>query len=172
MFDLSRLTEWLKLSAVRIAAVLLASGFLMFAPDVVHERLGVTGLVAAYRGYIGLALVGSAALLVAMAGEAIWGRAKPRLDLFLLIRRMRPRLDRLTPAEKDVLRPYLKEKTRTQYFQLGDGVVAELVTARILHSFNVSAPGGMSWAHNIQPWAWDHLNKHPDLLKGKKARKS
>jgi Super-infection exclusion protein B len=43
-----------------------------------------------------------------------------------------------------------------------NGLVSETVLYR---SSNMSALG-TTFPFNIQPWAWDYLNEHPELLNG------
>ncbi|MBI3319988.1 MAG: superinfection exclusion B family protein [Candidatus Omnitrophica bacterium] len=64
------------------------------------------------------------------------------------------------------MRRYVEGKTRTQYFQIEDGVIQGLVAVDVLYR---SAQVGhllSGFAYNIQPWAWEYLNRHPDLLSG------
>lgn len=72
---------------------------------------------------------------------------------------MRARLYKLTPEEKNILLTYIKNDSRTQYFEFSDGRITELIFYDILyHSSNV---GDLTaWPVNIQPWAWDFLHKH------------
>jgi len=53
---------------------------------------------------------------------------------------------------------------------LSNGVIKGLILEDILYrSSSVSLPrhGFMSFAFNIQPWAWEYLNKHSYLLNHK-----
>jgi hypothetical protein len=76
------------------------------------------------------------------------------------------RLHRLTPAERAILRKYIIKDTRSQDLSLQDGVAQGLVLERIIYR-PLPSIGDVrrGFPHNIQPWAWDYLKKHPELLK-------
>ena len=69
----------------------------------------------------------------------------------------------LTPDERQVLRVYLESDTRTQYLDVQDGVAQGLAQARII--YRASNMGTLTtFAFNVQPWAWDYLRAHRELL--------
>lgn len=69
----------------------------------------------------------------------------------------------LSEPEKEILRGYVHNSTTTLYFPMSDGVVGGLEAQRILYrSSNIGHLD--EWAYNIQPWAWEYLNDHPELL--------
>jgi hypothetical protein len=45
-----------------------------------------------------------------------------------------------------------------------DGVVGGLQAERIIFRATVLSRGWDEFAYNIQPWAWEYLNKHRKLL--------
>jgi hypothetical protein len=48
---------------------------------------------------------------------------------------------------------------------VNDGAIGGLKRNGIVfQAANISTPGSMSFPYNIQPWAWNYLHKHPDLL--------
>jgi superinfection exclusion protein B len=69
----------------------------------------------------------------------------------------------LTPAEKRALQPYILKNRNSVDFAIADGVAGGLVAKKILYvAANVSH--GLSFPHNLQPWAREHLTKHLELL--------
>ena len=77
------------------------------------------------------------------------------------------RLQSLTDEEIHILSAYIMRKTRTQYLSIQSGVVKGLVHDNIIYrSSNVGSLeyGAMAFAHNIQPWAWEYLNDHPEIV--------
>lgn len=72
---------------------------------------------------------------------------------------MHARLYELTPEEKNILLEYMRNDTRTRYFELSDGRLTELIYNKIL--YRASNVGDLTeWPVNIQPWAWDFIHKH------------
>jgi len=54
-------------------------------------------------------------------------------------------------------------QTKTQYLDLENGVVRGLELDIVI--YKASNIGQINtWAYNIQPWAWDYLNEHPESL--------
>lgn len=79
------------------------------------------------------------------------------------------RFVRLSPAEKKVLRFYIKNGTRTQNLQYDDGVVVGLIREGILYYASNRAVGFWDPRYlytdvNIELWAWEYLNEHPEIL--------
>jgi hypothetical protein len=73
------------------------------------------------------------------------------------------RLHNLTADEREILQNYIGNRTKTQELDIRSGVVNELENDFIIYrASNIGHLGG--WAYNIQPWAWDYLNEHPELI--------
>jgi hypothetical protein len=87
---------------------------------------------------------------------------------YRLLRAGKKRLHRLTIEEKQILRGYVEGQTRSMNLNVSSGIVNGLVGESIIYrASNLSNPmaGFMAFSYNIQPWAWDYLNKHRDLLR-------
>jgi hypothetical protein len=71
----------------------------------------------------------------------------------------------LSPDEKAMLTGYILGKTKTMHFDTTNAVAQGLVAQGILHlpAQHFDILEGMSFL--IQPWAWDYLREHPELLK-------
>lgn len=151
---------------VVLLGVAIATGVGLLSPDWFIAKLGLVQLRDQYRAYVGLAFIASSALLFAQAlaaGAQMTRRAYRR-------RRMRESdrelLHTLTPDEKAYLLPFVIGGQNTLYFRAQDGVAGGLVAKKIL--YNSSSLGSMlsGFAHNLQPWARDYLEKNPHLLDG------
>ncbi|WP_170318593.1 super-infection exclusion protein B [Paenibacillus sp. HGF7] len=73
-------------------------------------------------------------------------------------------LHNLTEEEKNILRHYLYYNTRSQNLNVFDGVVKGLIHSEVI--YQASSIGTMrgGFACNIQPWAWEYLQKNTQLL--------
>lgn len=161
--DISKLSDWLKLSPKYLFPIFLVTGFTLFAPINILDIFGLTVLVTKIRSYLGVVFLLSIALLVTNLGHSLfeWIRAKyqGKRDL----KDLQKRLHSLTDNEKHILLYYINQKTRTQYLSLDNGVANGLVVEEII--YRPLEVGRLDeWAYNIQPWAWDYLNTHLDLL--------
>jgi len=164
--EISRFIDWLKLSSVQLAALCLASGFIIFIPERAISQVGLGQLRNDHRVWIGLVFLFSSCLLLARLGSETWNWFAQRIRWHRTLKRRQARLRDLTPQERTALRRYIRDKTRTQYFQIEDGVIQGLEAVDVLYR---SAQVGhliSGFAYNIQPWAWEYLNQHPELLSG------
>jgi len=83
----------------------------------------------------------------------------------MFARRGRERLRNLTAEERELLAKYVDGGTRSQDLDIRDGVVQGLADAGILYRSASVSKFYTSFAHNIQPWAWDYLTENPALLR-------
>jgi len=161
--DLSKLIEWVKLSPQYIGAILVASIILLFSPESFLEEIGVSEFVVSYRSWIGAVFVITSALLFSHAGAYIVGIIKSRREEKRLTNYGKKRLQDLTLPEKEILRGFIFNQTRSQTLSITDGNVKGLEHSKVIYrSSNLGSYSG--FAYNIQQWAWEYLNKHPELL--------
>ena len=73
-------------------------------------------------------------------------------------------LTSLLEDEKRILRGYLNDKTRSKYFRITNGTVNTLVGIGILQQASEKARGHDMYSFVIEPWAYEHLEQHPELL--------
>lgn len=155
--------EWLKESPRYILPILLASGVILFLPVNLLEPIGLDTLRKEAKPYLGFAFVLSMCVLLgrAIASIAEWCRRKYMHHQ--AVGDSLRHLHRLTEVEKEVLRFYLEEKTRTITWNLENGVVRGLVSVGILAP---AVPTGdiFEYPFNMSVHAWEYLQAHPDLI--------
>jgi hypothetical protein len=144
------------------AFVFLISLLPLCLPATAIGFLGLTRVLASGCVYFGLGvLLGFIGFIVAeLAQENTWLARQWRH------RRELADLRTLTPAEKQVLRGYIDRNTKTQYFQLEDGVVSGLQRCGFLYRPTSMGRMVSGFAFNIKPWVWNYLKAHPELLGG------
>ncbi len=162
--DFSKYLEAIKLSPKYLVPVVIVSGFLLFARPDILEIFGLAALSAKYRPYIGGIFLLSTALVLSHWMISLYQWRAKKWHWLKRIKISKKRLHNLTDEEREVLRAYIGGNTRTQYLQLESGVAAGLEFEHII--FRSSDVGSLvdGWAYNIQPWAWDYLNEHRELL--------
>jgi hypothetical protein len=164
---LKNLVEAIKLSPRYLLPICLLSAFLVFAPPQVLSIFGLGDIVSRYRPWFGLAFLLSAALLASSATIAFRQRLKERRLGKNVLRYQRYRLHHLTEGEKQILRGFIEGQTRTQQLPIWDGRMRQFEIEQIIfRASELSQHPGTHFAYNIEPWAWDYLNKHPELLSG------
>ena len=162
--DVGQLTAWLRLPQRARWALTIVAGLMLWGPDRFIDGLGLQEFIDEYRIYLGvvfLVLLATAlpdALQMA-TGEG-WRRWQARR------RRQHPEecLSALTEPEKDLVRRYINEGTRTQNLEISDGVASGLVSASVLYRASDVSIGMMFFPYNMQPWAWEYIQAHPEVL--------
>ena len=75
-------------------------------------------------------------------------------------------LENLSKDEKELLREFMDNDTKTRSFSLRDGVAMGLKSYNVLYiSSNYTRGLKLMFPFNIQPWAWEMLKKNPKYLK-------
>lgn len=160
---LLKLIELIKLPIRFFIAIACVFAFILFAPDNLVSKMGLLSFKEQGQIYFGVSLLISLAIIISGAIGMI-GR---KFYEYFYLRTAKKRLHKLTIVEKDILRQYIESDSRARYLELSCGSVKGLEHEKIIYrSSNVSSPshGYMAFAYNIQPWAWEYLNKNKHLL--------
>lgn len=161
--DISKVLDSLKLSPKHLGALFLAGAFLLFARPSLLALIGLEDFRKNYLGYIGAVtlLTGTLLLTHGVSSLANWiGRRRSQNSQLKV---WHATLQTLTPAEKVALRPYIFENENSALFSISDGVAGGLEAKDILYRASNIGPWG-NFPYNLQPWAREHLTKHPELL--------
>lgn len=161
--DISKITDWLKLPTKTLAALCFVAAILLFSSAEFLSTIGLSDLVETYRGYVGGVFLVTLALVVVNAAAATRKFFKPWVVQAYLIWQGKKRLRALTPEEKEILSYYIQNQTRSQSLDIKSGTVNALQKDKIIfRGSNLGTYFGFDFV--IQPWAWEHLNDHPELL--------
>ena len=165
MFDsiVKPLLELLKQSLSYTIGFGIVAAIVLFSPDSVVDKLGLLKYRDEGKPYLGALLLVCIAIAIASSIKA--GVGKYNKCRFFLARKKR--LHRLTIEEKQILGRYIKGQTRSTYLDVTSGIVNGLVRESIIsRASTLSNPmaGHFAFSYNIQPWVWDYLNEHRDLL--------
>jgi hypothetical protein len=161
--SIAKVLDIMKVPIRLIFGLCVAAAVFLYSPDFFVAKLGLLEYRDKYRAYFGVLVL----ILVAMviANVVTWP-----LDMwnnYALLRVRQKNLRILTAEEKQILDGFISNKTQSRYLSVQSGVVKGLVYKEIIYrTSNISDPmhGFAAFAHNIQPWAWDYLNEHPELL--------
>lgn len=155
--------EWVRLLQRYLWGFIVVLALFLWGPRWLISGLGMSAVLSQDRLYFGLSF---AVLLGMVLSDLISSTVRgpiERLEQVMWRKAKVKRLHDLTPHEKIILKKYIDHETRTQYLSIGDGVVSGLVHEEILYrSVNIGNLSG--FAYNIQPWAFDYLRQHPELL--------
>jgi hypothetical protein len=136
----------------------LVSGALLLAPFSFIERFGLEEFVKYAKPWIGITFLLSASLLLIDILFSSYTYLMKQIKNNKVRKQRLDRLKKLTPEEKKLFLRYIYDDTRTQYFDLANGVARGLeLEGFIFQSSNLGNP--IEFAFNIQPWVWDLLKR-------------
>lgn len=160
------IADVLKLGPRYLVAGMLLTGGALFLPAWIHERLGLSDWVSAYKGWIGLVFAVCAVLTTLSALIWLWRLAliawetKQKRDAIV------DRLQKLTEPEKQILRYYFALNTRSNFLRHQDGVVAGLAAMGVIYLASRTGTLTEGFAYNISDYAWKLIKENPVLLNG------
>jgi hypothetical protein len=137
----------------------------LWGPDWFVGGLGLEAFIDSYRMYLGVVFL---ILLAATLPTPIHCLARHFINKFRAnreLKRWQARLHDLSREEKDVLRHYVQNDTRTHTLDATDGIAVALESAKIIYRASNMAQEYTDFAYVIQQWALDYLRKNPGLLK-------
>jgi hypothetical protein len=160
------LFEFLKLAPRYLVALGIAAAVLLFSPESILKNLALYDLTQKYRHWISFVFIFSSALLIVTVIIEITKWTKRWWSERKFYNRMSERLNTLTEEEKQILRFYIAQQSKTNVLRLDDGIVQGLVSSGII--YRAASVGNMleGFAYNISDFAWDSLNVYPHLLEG------
>ena len=163
---MANVLEWIRFLQRYLWGFIVVLALLLWGPQWLVSGFGMSAILSQDRLYFGLSFAVLLGMVLSDLISLTFSGPINRLEQARWRKLRVKRLHDLTPHEKLILKVYLDQNTRTQYLNIGNGVVTGLVHEEILYrSANI---GNLSsgFAYNIQPWAFDYLRQHPELLLG------
>jgi len=168
--DITKLTDGVKLvlNAKLVCVVVIASSVLVFAPIKLLARLGLEETEAAWRPWVGgVWLLASAGLLVHLG---VWLHSQ--VTEHRERGRFQERLRNLGNDEKELLRAYFEQDTRSLKVDYQSDTALTLRSCGILRFCStpngvlMGTPGShvIRGTFAINDDAWHYLKEHPELL--------
>lgn len=157
------LLDWIKLPTKTLAGLCIMFTILIFSSETTLDKFGLKSLVSDYRAYFGVGFLVTLVLTLVNSLAAIWKFIYPWIAEAYWINAGKKRLQNLTPKEKHILGYYIHNQTRSQTQPIQNGTINALQKEKII--IRGSSLGSLhGFDYIIQPWAWEYLNKHPELL--------
>jgi superinfection exclusion protein B len=158
--------EIIKLAPRYLIAVGGVAAVLLFSSDNFLKRMGVNDFTQKNRTWLALLFMLSIACIVVEIGSWIFRWFRHESIRTEITKAAEKRLHNLTEAEKQILRFYIAEQTKTNVLRFDDGVVQGLVSVGII--YQAASVGNVleEFAYNISDFAWDYLRRNIYLLDG------
>ena len=163
---MKNIVDFLKLPPRILGALSVASGLLLFLPNVIIEKLYMTSFRDKYGFAIGIVFVVSTSILVVFLVVIIAKKIKGKYYNKRLKKARVAYLKRIDGIKVELIRHLLTESTHTAMLPMHDGVVLEL------QHFYVILPAGSTHAVNmadpkinyfLQPWVIEEIDGDPEL---------
>ncbi len=171
--DYSKIIEFFKQPQL-VFVVAVTTGLIVFLPDRAVHKMGLAHSRNTYLPFIAIIfLVATVQFITQMSIKGYtWNkeRNKKKEDLDNRLKLLKS----LNVEECDTLKRFIEHKTITQRLDVDSGIVNSLLLKGIIYRATNRATSGFadhtyygvvySCDHNLQPWAWEYLNEHPELL--------
>lgn len=164
---IEKLKGWLNLGVLPLLGILLFTSFFIFLPSEALVKLSLIDLKNTYNTYFGLGFVFSTTFLLAAMLNGFWKIfLSHQLKEMASIYFYKKEAHDLTNEEKEILNIFIKGKTRSASLSMKNGAVLGLEKRMFIIRVGQLGTDAISWSFpfNIQPWAWEYLNKNPHLL--------
>lgn len=163
--DPSQAISWIKLPQRVLWALLIIAGLVLWGPTWFISGLGLAQFIDAYRMYLGVVFLLFLAATLPSPIHWLASKGLGKIKEQRYKKAMKARLHDLSSDEKEALRFYIKNNTRTQTLDCAAGVASALESAKIIYRASNVSQGHTNFAYNIQQWALDYLRKNPLILR-------
>ena len=163
---MKNIVDFLKLPPRILGALSVASGLLLFLPNVIIEKLYMTSFRDKYGFTIGIVFVVSTSILVVFLVVIIAKKIKDKYYNKRLKKARVAYLKRIDGNKVELIRYLLNESTHTAMLPMHDGVVLELqhfyaiLPAGSIHAVNMAEP---QINYFLQPWVIEEIDGDPEL---------
>lgn len=158
--DISKIIDFIKLPPKYYLAFVIFSGTLLFSPDNFTQKLGMYEFVNQWRPLLGIVFLFFTSLLmvhviimVLPLVKILWKRISYKENL-------KKKIYHLSKPEKKILFDYIEKNTKTQEFQISDGVINGMEHLGFVYRSSNFSVFDTYWAYNIQPSVWVYLKKN------------
>jgi hypothetical protein len=150
-----------------ILTLSLSSGFVSLSGNTILVQFGIDEFTSQYEGWIGLTFILSTASLLSIIVLIILRSTRKRINEINERQEQKKKhldiVNNLSIEEQRILFHYLLKNTRTQYFNVMNGVVGGLKNKGLLQL--VTEMGNYrSTAFNISPWVWRLIKENPEKV--------
>ena len=160
--------EFLKLPPTILAALAMVSGAILFLPEFLLDKFGLSNISDLWKNIIGLVFLITSALLFIYLVIYICKKASVLCSKMVFKRNFSLNMKSLSPQEKAILMKLYNEPNWTADLQSFDGIVARLVSKLMIQ---VPARGVINTRldnkipYTITPRAVEYIKSHPAFLK-------
>lgn len=173
------IVSWIKLPRHLAWPLVIVSGLLLWGSNDFKSGLGLQPFIDNHREWIGIVFLFFLVLGLQQIGAIIYEKIKSRASQRKAIEERKARdqaflqqnesnINNLTNDEKEILAYFLNNNTRTQDLNYQNGNVTHLTSLGFIYRASNVSYGGLrgsfTFPYNISDWAWDYIQKKPEVV--------
>lgn len=176
---MEQLLNWLKLPKHLAWPLVIVSALLLWGPGEFKSGLGLQPFIDEYRKWLGVVFLFFLVLglqpIVPFLTKKVIDRYNKKKEEEEEAKKEKEakkqaekKLKNLTPEEKEILRYYINNNTRSQDLNIQNGVVSKLLSDGFIYLASQVSYGGMrgsfTFPVNINDLVWAYIHKNPEVL--------
>ena len=151
-----------------LVAIALLTGMILFLPESILDKMGLSNLPDLWNKVIGLAFLLSVALIITLVVFSIISRIRDKRQTKRLRENLKKNLKRLSPRQKSIVVQLLHSEDKTISLDKNSGDTIYLVNNLFIYMPQQAVTLGwnneMILTYVPQPWLLDLFNDEPELF--------
>ena len=151
-----------------LVAIALLTGMILFLPESILDKMGLSNLPDLWNKVIGLTFLLSVALIITLVVFSIISRIRDKRQTKRLRENLKKNLKRLSPRQKSIVVQLLHSEDKTISLDKNSGDTIYLVNNLFIYmpqqAFTLGWNNEMILTYVPQPWLLDLFNDEPELF--------
>lgn len=151
-----------------LVAIALLTGMILFLPESILDKMGLSNLPDLWNKVIGLTFLLSVALIITLVVFSIISRIRDKRQTKRLREKLKKNLKRLSPRQKSIVVQLLHSEDKTISLDKNSGDTIYLVNNLFIYMPQQAVTLGwnneMILTYVPQPWLLDLFNDEPELF--------
>ena len=151
-----------------LVAIALLTGMILFLPESILDKMGLSNLPDLWNKVIGLTFLLSVALIITLVVFSIISRIRDKRQTKRLREKLKKNLKRLSPRQKSIVVQLLHSEDKTISLDKNSGDTIYLVNNLFIYMPQQAV--ALGWNNEMiltyvpQPWLLDLFNDEPELF--------
>lgn len=151
-----------------LVAIALLTGMILFLPESILDKMGLSNLPDLWNKVIGLTFLLSVALIITLVVFSIISRIRDKRQTKRLREKLKKNLKRLSPRQKSIVVQLLHSEDKTISLDKNSRDTIYLVNSLFIYmpqqAFTLGWNNEMILTYVPQPWLLDLFNDEPELF--------
>ena len=151
-----------------LVAIALLTGMILFLPESILDKMGLSNLPDLWNKVIGLTFLLSVALIITLVVFSIISRIRDKRQTKRLREKLKKNLKRLSPRQKSIVVQLLHSEDKNISLDKNSGDTIYLVNSLFIYmpqqAFTLGWNNEMILTYVPQPWLLDLFNDEPELF--------